>query len=808
MTRTRGSSPISSLVAACVGRSRQWLAGLRTGSARLKLLRQLLLVLALVLGVKLFGDALPPPEKISGWLAWRYFMYWAIAGSWVLACSSAGFLVLRRVLRSPLPLMEHWTLSFAVGLLVFFWVMFVGGVLGLFGPAFFVAVLVTPIAVASAPLLTYLRRLTRHLRAARARGPMRARHAERLLWGLGVVALFLFYIPSLVPEQIGYDSAWYHVPLGEHYARLGRIERLPEGWFPGAVPHLSSLVYCFAFLLPTGKLFDYVELSSHLEFATTVMAMLGIPALVRRLVPGARAHVAWVAYFAFPPVYYYDSLIGGDQISSVWGIPIALALLRTWTALDWRHGVVLACTVAGLTLTKYSASGLLLGPGLAIGIRMVWILGRSIAQRAPRGVVWSRVAGGLSTGAFVLLFTAPLWAKNWLWYGDPFYPLLPKYFAGRPWVADALTYLEDYRLEMADFQPSHDWAGVKAGIGAVFDHALKPADYSPRPLRGSLFTLMCLCLPFVRARARLWGIAAVVSLAVFGWYMQMHQDRYLLAFLPLMAAVAVALMILAWRSAWLARPVLAALVVIHTVAGLAVFAVGNPNGQYRRLLDFINAVNSGAADPGMGDLGRWARVGDSLPPNAKVVVHAMHLHAGLGRPSISDWPRLQLGINYGRMASPAEMHRLLKSMGATHLVWHSSNRADDSYAGDLRFHEFVKKYTSPRAEGGVWVGTLPEVSPPDAPRDPLVAFLGCDGRYAPGLYRFSSMAIPNPRGRALPPYPAPLQGIDNANAEAALAQAHYVVYNRECGIAEPASLRRDFLDLATREGYRLFARRD
>jgi hypothetical protein len=774
----------------------------------LQLLRQLLLVLALSYAVKLFVGALPPNEKVSDWLAWRYLECWTVAGAWVLACSSGGFLMLRYVLRSPLPLLEHWTLSFALGLLGFFWVMFVGGVLGLYGPTFFVAVLLAPIGFASGPLLKYLRRLTRHLRQARARRGAPPKPLERLLWGVGIVALFVFYVPSLVPEQIGYDSAWYHVPLGEHYARLGRIERLPEGWFPGAVPHLSSIVYCFAFLLPKGKLFDYVELSSHLEFATTVMAMLGIPALVRRLVPRARAHASWVAFFAFPPLYYYDSLIGGDQISSVWGVPIALALLRTWSALSWRHGFVLACAVAGLTLTKYSASGLLLGPALAIGVRMVWMLGRSIAERASLAASLRRVAGGLLTGAFVLLLTAPLWAKNWLWYGDPFYPLLHKYFAGRPWNVDALIYIDDFQREMAEYQPTQDWHGVEKGARAVLQHALEGADYSPRPLRGSLFTLMCLCLPFIKARARLWGIAALVNVAIFGWYMQMHQDRYLLAFFPLMAAVAAALMIQAWRSSWLARPVLVALVLVHTIAGLAVFSVGNPNGHYRRLMDFISAVNSGAVDPGMGELGRWARVGESLPPKAKVVIHAMHLHAGLGRPSISDWPRLQLGIDYGRMDSPAAMYRVLKSMGATHVVWHSANRADDSYAGDLRFHEFVNKYTSPRAEQGVWVGTLPQQSPPDAPRDPLVAYLGCDGRYAAGLYRFSSMAIPNPRGRALPPYPAPLQTIDSANAEAALAQAHYAVYARECGIAEPPGLRRDFMELATREGYRLFARRD
>jgi len=290
--------------------------------------------------------------------------------------------------------------------------------------------------------------------------------------------------------------------------------------------------------------------------------------------------------------------------------------------------------------------------------------------------------------------------------------------------------------------------------------------------------------------------------------MQLHQYRYLMDFLPLMAAVLVAIAVLIWRSSWLSRILLLALCAVHTAWGLGIFAVSAPNSHYRKLLDFALQVAAGDAEAGMGDLARWDEVGKSLPAKAVVVVHGMHAHAGLGHPSISDWPRTQLGISYGRLNSPAAMFAELKRLGATHLVWQSETWPDDSYAGDLRFYEFVTKYTAPRSVRGLFVGTVPAVSPPATPEDPLVAFLGCDGHYAAGLYRFSAMTNPNPRRNWFGPYPQPLTVINSDNAGAAIERAYYAIYKHDCGISRPPGLSRQFLEIGRRDGYELFARKD
>jgi hypothetical protein len=769
-------------------------------------LRGRLLPVAVLAAAFGFARLLQRSSPIQDWYIWRYCVYWAVSLVWLASCFSCGHLIVRRLLRVTLPVLEQVTMNFAVGLLAFFMLMFGGGLARLYGSVFFVALPLLMLAVGAKPTFLYLRRLRRALNAARARGQRPVRLPQAFLWALGLFALLLFYLPTIVPSHIGYDSHWYHMPIGEHYARLGRIERFPEGWYSGAIPHLPSIVYCFGFLLPRGAAFDYVELCAHLEFASALMMLPGIPALVRRLAPGARAHASWLAFFAFPAVYVYDLLIGGDQFSAVWPIPICLALLRTFPKLSWRHGVLLACAIAGETLTKYSASGILAGPALAILLRMLWLSTTALWRQRSLAAAARASSGGVVTGAAILLLTTPLWAKNWLWYGDPFYPLLHAHLSSRPWSIDAAQIFRDYTDEMKNFQPPPGWRGVKLSLAAMFNHAFKPSDFSAAPFRGSLFTLMSACIPFVRGPWRLWGTAIVLHIAVFFWYVQLHQDRYLLAFVPAMAAVAVAVSALAWRVSLAARLSVVALFTLHSAWGLSVFALGTPVYNYRAVLDFITAAASGAKDAGMGDLARWDHVGKSIPRGSKVLVHAMHGHTAIGHPSVSDWVRLAGGVSYGRLDSPVAIYEQLRQYGVTHLVW-QLNWGDDSFAGDLRFFEFATKYTDPHQVDDLWVGTMPSKPPPPGPKKPLIAFMGCD-RYAAGLYPFSAMTVPNPRNIPQPPYPSPLEPVTPDSQGAALGQAQYAVLNTNCGFREDPSLATEFVRIGQRGDYQLFARKD
>jgi hypothetical protein len=776
-------------------------------------LRTWLLPMVLCACIAELGSVVSASGPIREWLFFRYVGYWALTALWAVSCVCVGHRVLTIALRAPLPVLEQFSLSGAVGTLVFFLLMFVGGLAMLYGPVFFFALPAAMLLAGARPTYRYYRALARHLRCARSRHPQAFRPGRFALWVLGAIALFLFYIPGLQPSHIGYDSAWYHVPLAEHYVAAGGIRRFEEGWWPGSISQLSALVYAWAFMLPKSEIFDRVELAMHLEFAGMLLMLPGIPALVRRLVPRARAHVSWIAFFAFPSVYWYDLLIGGDQFSAIWSAPIALALLRAYPALSIRHCLVLAMVAAGAALTKYSESGILILPVLAVMLRMLWLPLRALRTGAAPSVALKTSAGGWVAALAGVSLTTPLWLKNWIWYGDPLHPVLFQYFASRPWNVDARAQYLNYMAEMGEWYPPHNFQGVKETLAAVFTHAFAPADYAvnpPEALRGALFTLACVCLPFVPASRRLWGVALLANLAILGWYWQMHQDRYLLAFMPVMAAVLVAVAILAYRSSLAARVAVVMLFALHGVWGLRIFTLSAPQQHYQQFLNFIVAAKKDGTRAGIGSVSGWESIGRTMPKDGKLLIHQLHLHAGLGRQSLSDWPRVQTGISYGRYRSAAEMYRALRAMGVTHVAWSTDNWMHESLAGDLRFYEFTAKYTHARPLEGLMVGTMPPTSPPELPAsEQLIAFFGCSDFYRPGLYSFSDMAVPITPTLPQPKPPTPLTAFDAAtDTNRETARAHYVVILPKCKWKRPTALATEFLSIGRRGAHELLARRD
>src|SRR5262245_54251736 len=153
-------------------------------------------------------------------MAWLYVVYFCAA---VL---STGNLIARALSRPGERTDGHVTVSFATGVYAFFLVMFVAGVAGWLTTATFFLVPAAMIALG-------MPRALRDLEAWNAR-----RHVGGFLWrftpgelvaaSLGVVALAIVLVPTLIPANTAYDARWYHLPLAEHYVAEGQIRRSPE----------------------------------------------------------------------------------------------------------------------------------------------------------------------------------------------------------------------------------------------------------------------------------------------------------------------------------------------------------------------------------------------------------------------------------------------------------------------------------------------------------------------------------------------------------------------------------------------------
>ncbi|HKO94245.1 MAG TPA: hypothetical protein VJU61_23990, partial [Polyangiaceae bacterium] len=485
---------------------------------------------------------------LQHWLAWRYAMYWALGLGFWLSCVSAGQFVLRRVLGRYLPFGEHLLLSAALGALGFGCVWFLLGLLGAFRVWSFALVPSAFLAVGARPGLRWLGRYRRHGALLRRKTPRRLPGwLSTLSVSFGVLGLGLLYATLLTPDNVAYDARWYHLAAAEQYAVQHGIRPFLDGWFVGAYPQLATWIYSWAFLLPTGRIFDQVELAAHLEFLAFTFTLLGIPVLVRRLLGGCGYGLSWVVRLLFPGVFLYDSgLAGGaDHLAAFWAIPVFLCFLRAYERVELRRCLLLAACLAGALLTKYSAASLAIFPCVALLFRAATLAFRE--RRAPAGLLPLRNLA--LTAAAGLALTAPHWLKNWIWYHDPVYPLAFELFSPRPWTVDTVDRFVHFMP--AEWSAPHSLEGGLKTLEALVNFSFVPHDWpefhGAVPVFGSLFTLALPCLLFLKPRRRLLALVVSCHVGIGVWYWMFHQDRYLQTLLPWMSVCTACIGIAAWR---------------------------------------------------------------------------------------------------------------------------------------------------------------------------------------------------------------------------------------------------------------------
>jgi hypothetical protein len=731
---------------------------------------------------------------IQLWLFWRYATYWLVCGTWAMACLLAGLKATRFVVPSGLPSAERMVLGFAAGVYAFAVAIFLSGLAGLLG--WWLAVLL-PVA-----FLTFGRSALPEVTAFGRRIRLRTPSMFFLVasaWG--VVSLAMIYLTIMTPENASFDARWYHLPIAEHYAAEGAIRRFAEGWFPGAYPHLASLLYTWAFCLPETALFDRVEIAAHLELVLFAATLASVPVLVRRLVPGAKSGAAWATIFLFPSVFVYDSNlnIGGDHVLAFWAIPIFLAWLRAQQRLQVRRCLLLALMLAGAALTKYQAGCLLIFP--VVGILVV-----ALRRRQWRGP--------LALFSAALLLTAPHWLKNWMWYGDPVYPILHRHLAGRPWNVDASAILESTAAE-------HLW-GPKAPtllgklletIGALFTFSFLPHDWDTLtrgvPMFGSLFSILVLTLPFVKGGRRLAPLVVATFSGLFAWYWVSHQDRYLQALLPWMAAVTAAAIVLIARTGRSNRRLLGGLVALQLVwGGSAYFTPSHPiiGSPVKTAADLLAAGFRQDYSVRLRPFGSWWDIGVALPKNAKVLVHEIFEHVGTRSASVSDAVGWQGGIEYGTLGGPRGVYDLLTSMGVTHIVYRTgASEGSDSLAGDLIFLEFVSRWgRGQRTFGHASLVQMPARPPPPAAPSDVVALVACGNRYRSGKYHLAQLSIPA-KTVPLSGFPEPFAAL-GSELVPRFDDAQYAVLDTACQQPLDARATEAFTLLANRGTTQLWVR--
>ena len=772
--------------------------------------RRALLVASLLVALALLARLSGSHDPIGQWLFWRWAQAATLAAGWALACVSAGHAVVRRTLVTLPPSPARLALSAGVGVLAFYLGAFVLGLLHLWGPAYAVLWPLALFASGARPLARWASRWMHHVRAARRRRRGATPLAGVVATAFGVAGVALSWFVILSPENAAYDARWYHLPIAEHYVAAGGIEPFVEGWYQGALPHLSSVLYAWAFALPGLGLFDRVETCAHLELALFLLTLAAIVPVVRWAAPRARVRGAWAALFLFPGVLLYDSNLGiaADHVAAFFAAPILLALVRAWPDLAPRPVALLAALLGAALLTKYQAAMLVAGPALALLVRAAQLAWRGRARSGARGL-----GVALAVGALV---TAPHWLKNWAYYGDPLYPFLHRWLGVRPFSPDAAGAFDAVFHDQL-WRPHGALAErVLETLGATFTFAFRPHDWDmfhrDVPVFGALFTLALLALPWLARARRIAALTALCLVGVATWYWVSHQDRYLQALLPWLAAATAAILARVAEAGAAPRALATALVGLQVVAGGDVyFFPTNPmvhGSPVKHVADLAASGFRGEREARLRPFGPWFDLGVALPSGAKPLVHELQPHVGLRHRSVSDAMAWQGAITYGRQRSRREVHALLQRLGVTHLIWETGlSHAGDSLAADLVFFDYATRgAVDARPYGHLTLARVPDAAPDDAPYGPALV-LGCGASYPAGLYDVADLTVPP--YEAAPRWPAPrVAAPDDASAAMSVLRdrAAFVAVDRTCHAAAAADLESSFTRVGVRRDLEIWVR--
>lgn len=343
----------------------------------------------------------------------------------------------------------------------------------------------------------------------------------------------------------------------------------------------------------------------------------------------------------------------------------------------------------------------------------------------------------------------------------------------------------------------------------VATFAFKPHDWAKFhgqvPIFGMLFTLSVLVLPFLQKTKRIWTLVIATHIGIAVWYWTLHQDRYLQALLPWMAATVSATLICLWRAHWSAKPFAVALVGVQIIwGGDAYFIPAHAmtgNSASPITAELLSQGMKGKINERYGFGDRLFEIGrdSALPQDAHVLIHEHELRFGMWRPVISDQPGLAYAYRYDMLKDEVDVYNHMRQLEITHVITRAKSHSVDSLGSDLEFFAFIKRDTKHVKDIVDWGLFSLAPTPPTRKLNNVVAYLGCGKQYGRGLHKVSSLSV-RERQIKRPPQIAPMTPMPTQANEFVtfMAQADFLVTDNTCKPPPPADATTGFTQIATR----------
>lgn len=226
---------------------------------------------------------------------------------------------------------------------------------------------------------------------------------EKVLAFFSALVILLNLSVALAPP-LAFDALVYHLTLPLRYLQVGQIVYNPEIMFWG-MPQQAEMAYLF--VLAIGR----ESAPAVLTWSLGLLTMLGLAGHLNRTFDRL---TAWFAVTTVLSGFTFSRLLGlayAEWFLLFYALVWWQVLRRTLLPGAGRGWLILLSVVAGFALSlKYTAGTLVLLTILALFLR-----GRSWKEN---------LADILLFGSVVTVVSLPWWVKNFVWTGNPFYPLL------------------------------------------------------------------------------------------------------------------------------------------------------------------------------------------------------------------------------------------------------------------------------------------------------------------------------------------------------------------------------------------------
>jgi len=430
-----------------------------------------------------------------------------VAAYVVVAAIGLGLWVARVAkLRLPNP-WERLALCAGLGLGILSLLVLGLGLAGLLSPAFWVLVLGVFILISLVDLFDLFGELRSDFAVMRPKGTFE--------WWVAIALIGVFavnFLAAFIPP-LDYDVLEYHLGSPAQYARAGRIFFIQDNVY-GSFPANVEMLFLLAIKLSGGAIAGAYT-SKLLNVALGMLAAIGVWRLGARLFTRRVGAVSAAIFYSAPWVSVVTEKAYVEVGLALFGVLAMLSAARYWVGpaehRKWREAAA-AGIFAGLAMgTKYPAAVFVLAP---LGLFFV------VVNLRLRGLLLKH---GLVFGICALVAVSPWLVKNYVYTGNPTYPLLYGIFDGHSWDS----------IRNARFVAAHSPGRIGAGeFGLAFTEYFFSGELASPLL--IVFAPFFLLYP-IHGRRRL-ALFAYAAFVLGAWFLLTHRiPRFLVPMIPALA---------------------------------------------------------------------------------------------------------------------------------------------------------------------------------------------------------------------------------------------------------------------------------